>query len=158
VPTVVENVEDLAGLVGADFGTTDWVEVDQSSINCFARTTHDEQWLHVDPERASRGPFGAPIAHGYFTLALCSHFRDELIDVRGAGMIVNYGLDRVRFPSPVLVGSRVRASGVLISAEQQADCIQVVFRLTIKVDGSSKPVCIADQVTRFYPPSSADSC
>ena len=107
----------LLDAVGQDLGTTDWLEIDQERINAFAIATGDEQWIHVDPERAGAGPFGGTIAHGYLTLSLVPFFTAQLFDVRAVQMAINYGLDRVRFLQPVRSGSRVRASGSISSAE-----------------------------------------
>jgi acyl dehydratase len=154
MPTIVERPQELPQLVGAELGVTGWVAVEQEAVSTFGRVTRDEQWIHVDPARAADGPFGTTIAHGYFTLSLCSAFVNELLIVRGAGMIVNYGLDRVRFPGPVAVGSRLRARGELLAAEDRGDVVQTTVRLTFEDDGGGdKPVCVADQLSRFYPPS-----
>jgi len=149
--TVIASTRDLLAAKGRDLGTTDWVEVDQASIDTFARITHDEQWIHVDRGRAATGPFGGTIAHGFFTLSLCSHFFEQLLTVQGIDMVINYGLDRVRFPSPLRVGSRVRAHGVLVEVDERGDAVQTVTRLTIEAAGATKPTCVADQVSRFYP-------
>ncbi|MEO3825818.1 MaoC family dehydratase [Actinomadura sp. B10D3] len=149
--TVVSTAHDLLALVGQDLGETEWVPVDQESIDVFARVTRDEQWIHVDPVRAADGPFGTTIAHGFFTLSLCSHFFDELLVVGDTAMVVNYGLDRVRFPSPLSVGARIRAGGTLIRVDERGGPVQTVTRITIEADASTKPVCVAELVSRFYP-------
>ena len=153
--TTVAHPDELLERVGCELGTTGDVRLTQEAVDAFARITLDEQWIHVDPERAAAGPFGVPIVHGFLTLSLCSYFLGELIDVRGAGMVINYGLDRVRFPSPLAVGTAVRASGVLQSAERVRGGVQAVTRITISTDGAAKPTCVADQVSRYY--ASAES-
>lgn len=149
--TIVRSIDELPALVGEELGLTAWVDVEQAAIDAFGRVTLDEQWIHVDPQRSAEGAFGGTIAHGFFTLSLCSHFLDELLVVGGTRMVVNVGLDRVRFPSPVHVGSRVAARGTLLAAERRGDAVQTVTRLTITSDGAAKPACVADQVSRFYP-------
>jgi acyl dehydratase len=149
--TVVNGVDELLALAGEELGVTGWVVVDQAAVSAFAAVTRDEQWIHVDAGRAADGAFGTTIAHGFFTLSLCSHFFGELLTVLDAGMVINYGLDRVRFPGPVPIGSRVRARGTLIGAEARPDgAVQTVTRLTIEREDATKPVCVADQVSRFH--------
>jgi acyl dehydratase len=126
------------------------VTVDQPRINLFADATDDHQWIHVDPVRAKDGPFGAPIAHGFLTLSLASRFLPQLIDVK-MKMGVNYGLDKVRFPAPVKVGQRIRGSGVIVALETAKDgSLQSTLRLTVEIEGSAKPACIADTISRYY--------
>lgn len=137
--------------VGADLGHTPWLTVDQSRIDRFADATDDHQWIHVDPARAAAGPFGAPIAHGFLTLSLIARFLPELVRYEGLRMGLNYGCDKVRFPSPVRVGSRIRGHGLVLSAQPLPDGgVHVVTRLTVEIDGSAKPACVADAVTRLY--------
>jgi acyl dehydratase len=136
--------------VGTDLGASSWVEIDQSRIDTFATATGDHQWIHVDPERAKDGPFGTTIAHGYLTLSLLIPMWSELLDVVEVSTKVNYGLDKVRFPAPVPVGSKVRATATLASVEQIAGGVQVVVDAVIERDGGTKPVCIARPVFRFY--------
>jgi acyl dehydratase len=112
--------------------------------------TEDRQWIHVDAERAASGPFGATIGHGYLTLSLCAFFMQELLDVRDISMAVNYGLDRVRFPSPVPVGSQLYAEGELLEVTDVAGGVQAKFRLTVARPGSDKPACVADVLVRYY--------
>ncbi|MGH3663969.1 MAG: MaoC family dehydratase [Micromonosporaceae bacterium] len=149
--TLVSNPDDLLNMAGRDLGVTSWVGVDQNAIDTFAQVTLDQQWIHIDPERSASGPFGVTIAHGFFTLSLCSHFFGELLTVHNVAMVINYGLDRVRFPSPLTVGSRVRAHGALQEAAARADAVQTVTRLTVQAEGAEKPTCVADLVSRFYP-------
>jgi acyl dehydratase len=155
--TTVDSPAALLDLVGTDLGTTDWVEVTQDRIGLFADATGDHQWIHVDVERATaESPFGGPIAHGYLTLSMVNLFLPELLRVDGASMGVNVGLEKVRFPSPVPAGARVRARGGIVAASEEKGGVQVVVRVTVEVedaDGgvSGKPACVADTVSRFFP-------
>jgi acyl dehydratase len=145
------GVADLEEAIGREAGPTEWFTMDQARINGFADDTEDHQWIHVDPERAAAGPFGATVAHGYLTLSLVSHFMSQLRRIDGAGMGVNYGLNKVRFPAPVRVGARIRARATLISLDRVGDnAVQVVNRVTIEVEGGEKPACVADVVSRYY--------
>ena len=142
--------DDLLELVGTELGPTDWMEVGQDRIDLFADATGDHQWIHVDVERATtESPFGGPVAHGYLTLALVNLFLPELITVAEFSAGLNVGLDRVRFPSPVPAGSRIRASGEVVSAEEVKGGVQVVVRVTVEVEGQERPACVADTVSRF---------
>ena len=155
--TTVDTPAALLDLVGADLGTTDWVEVTQDRIGLFADATGDHQWIHVDVKRATaESPFGGPIAHGYLTLSMVNLFLPELLQVDGASMGVNVGLEKVRFPSPVPAGARVRARGEIVAASEEKGGVQVVVRVTVEAedddDGvSGKPACVADTVSRFFP-------
>lgn len=142
---------DLAGVAGADLGSTAWMTVEQTRIDQFADATDDHQWIHVDPEKAAEGPFGATIAHGYLTLALVNRFLPELITVTETSMGVNYGCERVRFPSPVQAGSRIRGTGQVISVEEVSGGLQVVVRVNVEIDGGDRPACVVDTISRFYP-------
>jgi acyl dehydratase len=133
--------------VGAVLGPTEWVAIDQSRIDAFAAATDDPQWIHVDPVRAAAGPFGTTIAHGYLTLALLPAFLAEVLDT-GAGLTVNYGLNRVRFPAPVPVGSRLRARFEVLGAEDVPGGVQLTLAATVERDGGEKPVCAAEAVYR----------
>ena len=146
---VFRSVEDLTAAVGAQLGPTDWVAVEQSRVDAFADATGDHQWIHVDVERAKAGPFGGTIAHGYLTLSLCSLFLPQLMRVEMSGMGINYGLDRVRFPAPVRVGSRIRAVGEIASVTAVPGGVQVVVRVTVEVEGGARPACVADTISRF---------
>lgn len=148
-PTVL-HVTELAERAGTALGHSSWRQITQDAVTTFARLTGDEQWIHVDAERAATGPFGATIAHGYFTLALSTRLLDEVVTVEGAAMVLNYGSDRVRYPAPVPVGSRVRALVELASAAGIPGGVQATFRLTFEVDGQRKPGCVADIVYRYY--------
>ena len=142
---------DLAGVAGADLGSTAWMTVEQTRIDQFADATDDHQWIHVDPDKAAEGPFGATIAHGYLTLALVNRFLPELITVTETSMGVNYGCERVRFPSPVQVGSRIRGTGQVISVDEVSGGLQVVVRVNVEIDGGDRPACVVDTISRFYP-------
>jgi acyl dehydratase len=148
-PTVVQ-MSDLAERAGSILGHSSWRTITQDDVTAFARLTGDEQWIHVDLERAAAGPFGTTIAHGYFTLALSTEFLYEVVRVEGAGMILNYGSDRVRYPSPVPVGSRIRARIELPAVMPVPGGVQVTFRLTYEVEGQRKPGCVADILFRYY--------
>jgi len=139
----------LLDAVGHDLGATDWFEIDQERINAFAIATGDEQWIHVDPERAAAGPFGGTIAHGYLTLSLVPFFTAQLFDVLDVQMAINYGLDRVRFLQPVRSGSRVRASGSISSAEAAGRGVRIGVKITIEIDGEAKPALVADTIALF---------
>lgn len=147
--TVLESLDDLAGLVGADLGSSPWFEIDQGRIDTFADATDDHQWIHVDPHRAKDGPFGTPIAHGYLTLSLLIPMFSELLDVRDVTTKVNYGLNKVRFPSPVPVGSKLRARATLASLDEVPGGVQLTVDIVIERDGSDKPACIAQMLARF---------
>jgi acyl dehydratase len=147
----VEKPSDLLDqAAGLDLGTSSWLEVTQDDVNMFAEATRDHQWIHVDPERAAAGPFGTTIAHGYMTLALVIPLWSELLVVENVGMAVNYGLNRLRFPAPVPVGSRVRLAGQLASASEVKGGIEVIADLTMEIEDSEKPALVAEAVYRFY--------
>jgi acyl dehydratase len=148
-PTVFASPADLAAAVGAELGVSDWLAIDQDRIDRFADATGDHQWIHVDPERAAAGPFGTTIAHGYLTLSLVNHFLPEIIEVRGLSMGINYGTEKVRFPAPVPVGSRVRGRGVLTEVKEIAGGAQATITVTVEVDGGDKPGCVVATVSRF---------
>ena len=141
----------LLGAPGDVLGPTDWLEMTQERIDMFADATGDHQWIHVDPERAKDGPFGATIAHGYLTLSLANLFLPQLMSVENTSMGVNYGCEKVRFPAPVPVGSRLRGSGEVISAEEVKGGVQVVVRVTVEIEGSDRPACVVDTISRFFP-------
>ncbi|WP_122614712.1 MaoC family dehydratase [Streptomyces sp. Tu 4128] len=139
----------LASAAGTHVGTGEWFTVEQHRIDQFADATGDHQWIHIDPARAASGPFGTTIAHGYLTLSLLPALVKEVYRTEGVAMAVNYGLNRVRFINPVRVGSRIRASVDLISAEPVAGGCQVVSRVTVEIDGAEKPACVAETVARI---------
>ncbi len=147
---VFEKATDLQPLVGQVIGESDWVTIDQQRINLFADATGDHQWIHVDPEKAAKGPFGTPIAHGFLTLSLIPDLAAKAMRVNDTRMGVNYGLNRVRFPAPVPVDSRVRAVVKLVAYEPIEGGAQVTTEVTIEREGSPKPVCVAETVARRY--------
>jgi acyl dehydratase len=155
--TTTVHLSDLPSLVGQQVAESDWIRITQEMVDLFADATLDHQWIHVDPERAAKGPFGTTIAHGYLTLSLIPHLVGGSMNVQGVGMGVNYGLNRCRFPSPVPVGSRVRARAELIGVEQlEGGAVQTTTRVTITAEGADKPACVAETVSRYYPaPESA---
>ncbi len=144
------SVDALREAIGKDLGYSDWITIDQARINQFADATGDHQWIHVDPERAAQGPFKTTIAHGYLTLSLLPVLTTGLVRVDGVRMGVNYGVNKVRFPAPVPVDSRVRARVEIVSVEDVGGGVQVTSRVTIERDGGDKPVCVAESVARFY--------
>ena len=148
--TVFENGDAILAAVGQKLGSSEWLTITQERVNLFADATDDHQWIHVDPVRAKDGPFGAAIAHGYLTLSLVSRFLPQIVQVR-MKMGVNYGSDKVRFPNAVKVGARVRGSGELIAAEKTKDGgVQATIRVTVEIEGESRPGCVADTISRYY--------
>lgn len=141
---IFENVESFTAAVGEDLGHSNWLDVDQQRINTFADATGDQQWIHVDPARAAAGPFGSTIAHGYLTLSLLPVLLKQIYLVENVAMAVNYGTNRVRFPSPVPVGSRIRATARLLSATPIAIGQQFTIQATIECEGSDKPACVVE--------------
>lgn len=149
--TTTVDYADVAGLAGTDLGATDWTEVTQERVNLFADATDDHQWIHVNPERATaESPFGGPIAHGFLSLSLTVKFWSELFDVTGVTTRVNYGLDKVRFVSPVKVGSRIRGRAVIAEVTEVAGGYQFAVDQTIEIDGADKPAVVARGLYRFY--------
>jgi acyl dehydratase len=144
------SADDLRATVGQHLGYSDWHVVDQERIDKFADATGDHQWIHVNPEMAKQGPFGTTIAHGYLTLSLIPWLMGEVVAYEGVKMGVNYGCNKVRFPAPVKVDSKVRAGAELIEAEDVAGGVQIVNRVTIEVEGAEKPSCVAETVSRLY--------
>ena len=144
------TMAELPGLVGTALGTSAWVEVTQEQVNLFADATGDHQWIHVDVERAKAGPFGAPIAHGYLTLSLLVPLVAQVLTISDAKMGVNYGLNKVRFPAPVPVGSKLRLTATLKDVEEVTGGLQLTVAAVIEAEGVPKPVCIAEWVTRQY--------
>ncbi len=152
--TIFENPRDLLGKEGTKLDTAEWLTIDQSRIDAFADCTGDHQWIHVDPVRAKDGPFGATIAHGYLTLALVNLFMPQIIEVRRFSAGVNVGMDKTRFLSPVIVGSRIRGSGEIVSVEEvKGGAIQAVIRVTVEIEGQDKPACVVDTINRYFPES-----
>jgi acyl dehydratase len=148
--TKIDGIPDLKERVGQHLGYSDWHEVTQEQVNLFADATGDHQWIHVDVERAQAGPFGGPIAHGYLTLSLTPALLDEILRVSGVSMGINYGLNRLRFPSPVPVGSKVRAGVKLAGVEDVQGGAQATLEVTFEVEGASKPACVAEVLFRYY--------
>ncbi len=147
-----QTLGELAGCVGQVVAVSDWLTVTQAQVNQFAEATGDHQWIHIDVEKARAGPFGGPIAHGFLTLSLLPKIFESAIEVVQSRMGVNYGLNRVRFMSPVLVGSRLRGHMKLLGAESIADDgVQMTWETTIELEGSAKPACVAESVVRRYP-------
>jgi acyl dehydratase len=150
--TVTANgLDELKALAGTDLGHTGWLEMTQERVDTFADATNDHQWIHVDPERAAAGPFGTTIAHGFLTLSLVIPLFNELMEVRDLSMTINYGLNKVRFPAPVPVGSKIRLAGQLGAVEDAGvNAVQAVVDFTIELEGSAKPACVAQGVYRYY--------
>jgi acyl dehydratase len=146
----VNGIDELKKLAGSDLGTSEWIEVTQERINTFADATGDHQWIHVDPEKAAAGPFGAPIAHGYLTLSLFIPLFTELLDVQGVTTKVNYGLNKVRFPSPVKVGSRIRLVAKLTDVEEVPGGVQITVDGAVEIEGGAKPAAVLQSLSRFY--------
>jgi acyl dehydratase len=146
----VNGLDELKALAGKDLGHSSWLEITQERVNLFADATGDHQWIHVDVDRAKAGPFGAPIAHGYLTLSLVIPLFGEILKVDGVRMGVNYGLEKVRFPSPVPVGSKIRLNATVVSVEDVAGGTQSTFDFTVEIDGVAKPACVARTVYRQY--------
>jgi acyl dehydratase len=150
--TIIAHPRDLLGKEGLDLGVTDWRIIDQARIDLFADATGDHQWIHVDPVRAKDGPFGSTIAHGYLTLSLVNIFLPQLIDVRRFSAGINIGADGLRFLSPVPAGSRIRGKGEIVKVEEvKAGAIQSTVRVTVEIEGGSKPACIVDTISRYIP-------
>ena len=149
--TTTTTMAELPGLVGTELGTSDWFEVTQERVNKFADATDDHQWIHIDVERAKKeSPYGGPIAHGYLTLSLVVPLAAQVLTVTDVAMGVNYGLNKVRFPAPVPVGSKVRASVTLTAVDEVAGGLQLTQTVAIEREGGDKPVCIAEWVVRQY--------
>lgn len=142
---------DLEGLVGQEVGVSGWHQITQEQVNKFADATGDHQWIHVDVERAKDGPFGGTIVHGYLTMSLVNYFLPQLIEVRGFAHAVNVGADRLRFLSPVKVGSRIRGVGEIVSVEEVKGAIQSVVRVTVEIEGQDRPACVLDTISRYFP-------
>lgn len=149
-PRVFGSLDELRAAVGEELGHSDWLEVDQKRIDLFAEATGDHQWIHVDQEKAKSGPFGTTIAHGYLTLSLLPALVPQLMRVDNVKMGINYGSNKVRFPSPVPVGSRVRATAKVAEVTEVAGGVQLVTAVTVEREGGDKPVLVAETVTRFY--------
>ena len=150
MPTTFHTLDELRGATGRHLGWTEWVDITQDRVDLFADATGDHQWIHVDVERATaESPFGGPIAHGYLTLALSNLFLPELLAVPGASAGVNYGTGKVRFPSPVPVGARVRGGAVITAVDEIAGGLQTTITITIQVEGQDKPACVIESLSRW---------
>jgi acyl dehydratase len=147
---VFNGADELKAAVGEQLGTSDWVTVEQKQIDTFAEATGDHQWIHVDAEKAKDGPFGGTIAHGYLTLSLLPVFSAQVYKVENVKMGINYGLNKVRFTSPVPVNSRLRGSFELLEVSEVKDALQVVNKVTVEIEGNERPACVAEWVTRVY--------
>lgn len=148
----IASLVEVPALVGQEVAVSDWITITQEQVNLFAEATGDHQWIHVDVEKAKAGPFGAPIAHGFLTLSLLPRFFESAIAIGGTRMGVNYGLNKVRFTSPVPVGSRLRARMTLLACEAiDNNGVQMTWKVSIEREGVDKPVCVAESITRRYP-------
>jgi acyl dehydratase len=145
------GVDHVLDSVGTPLGQTDWLEISQQQVNTFADATGDHQWIHVDVERAAKGPFGGTIAHGYLTLSLIARFGPELFRVEGVSASLNYGVNKVRFPAPVPVGSKIRASATISSAQRTEAGVQVSLQWVIEIENNPKPACVAETVVLLVP-------
>jgi len=148
--TTVKDLGEFKDLVGQQVGYSDWVTIDQDRINRFAEATNDHQWIHVDPERAAKGPFGKAIAHGYLTLSLIPGLLGSVLRVEGISMGINYGCNKVRFPSPVPVDSELRMGVTVTDVKEVGDAVQVVMEMVLQVRDAAKPSCVAEVVYRYY--------
>eukprot|EP01036_Dinobryon_divergens_P036794 gene36794-47977_t len=149
---IFRSYSEVSTCVGQEVAVTDWITITQEQVNLFAQATGDHQWIHVDPEKAAKGPFGGPIAHGFLTLSLIPKFFESSFDIVGSRMGVNYGLNKVRFTAPVPVGSRLRAHLLLLAALPiDNNGVQMTWEVTVEREGSDKPVCVAESLVRRYP-------
>jgi acyl dehydratase len=148
--TTITGLDELKRHEGEDLGTSDWHEVTQKDVDAFADVTGDHQWIHVDPERAKDTPFGGTIAHGYYTLSLAPRFSEQILTLEGFAFGINYGLNKVRFPAPLPVGSRVRMHAKVASVEPIPGGAQLALELTFEHEGGEKPVCVAETLARVY--------
>ena len=147
--TTAKGISGLKELLGQHLGYSDYMEITQERVNLFADATGDHQWIHVDVERAKDGPFGGPIAHGFLTLSLSNLFLPQLLAVPGASAGINYGTGKVRFPSPVPVGSRIRAGAEIVAVDEIAGGVQTTITITIEVEGTDKPACVIESLSRW---------
>ncbi|WTW98097.1 MaoC family dehydratase [Streptomycetaceae bacterium NBC_01309] len=147
--TTFTDLQQIKDALGKHLGYSEWLEVTQDRINLFADATGDHQWIHVDVEKAKEGPFGAPIAHGYLTLSLSNLFLPQIVEVQNISMGVNYGVDKIRFPNPVRVNQRVRGGAEIAAVSDVAGGIQVTIKITVEIEGETKPACIIESLTRY---------
>jgi acyl dehydratase len=153
-----DGVDALAAAAGEHLGYSGWVEIDQRRVDTFADATDDHQWIHVDPQRAADGPCGGTVAHGYLTLSLVPRFVADVIRIDGLTMRLNYGLNKVRFPAPVRVGSRVRGGVAIVWVTREESTAQLVLRTTVEIEGGDKPACVAETVTVLVPRPRSEVC
>ncbi|MFB6718820.1 MaoC family dehydratase [Kribbella sp. NPDC056345] len=151
MPKSFTGVDEVVNAVGTTLGESEWLEITQEQVNQFAEATGDHQWIHVDVERAAKGPYGGTIAHGYLTLSLIARFGDELFSVSGVTAKLNYGVNKVRFPTPVPVGARVRAGASIANTAETPAGVQVSLNWVIELEGSTKPACVAETVVLLVP-------
>ena len=144
----VNGIDEVRALAGQDLGHSAWREVTQEEVNLFADATGDHQWIHVDPERAKDGPYGRTIAHGYFTISLAPVLLNDIVDLQGVGTRINYGINKLRFPAPLPVGTRVRLAAKVQGIEEVAGGVQLTYAMTFEVEGQDKPACAAEVVYR----------
>ena len=149
-PYVIDGIPGLLERAGSPLGTSRWVTVDQEMVTAFAEVSSDRQWIHIDPERAGQSPYGTTIVHGFFTLSLSTHLLDDIFSVKGVAMTLNYGLNRVRFPSPVRANSLVRARFRLQTVRKTADATEAVFSVLVEEQGVTKPCCAAEWIVRYF--------
>ena len=146
---IFNGLDEFVAAKGSELGPTEWLEITQERVNLFADATDDHQWIHVDPEKAAGGPFGGTIAHGLLTLSLLPHFTHQLYRVDKIAMAINYGYNKVRFITPVRVGSKVRASAVIADVAQLDGAVQATMTVTVEIEGSDKPAAVAESIVRF---------
>ncbi|MDF3338723.1 MaoC family dehydratase [Mycolicibacterium septicum] len=146
---IFNGLDEFVAAKGSELGPTEWLEITQERVNLFADATDDHQWIHVDPEKAAGGPFGGTIAHGLLTLSLLPHFTHQLYRVDNIAMAINYGYNKVRFITPVRVGSKVRASAVIADVAQLDGAVQATMTVTVEIEGSDKPAAVAESIVRF---------
>jgi acyl dehydratase len=146
---VFQDLTEFAAARGSQFGPTEWFQVDQERVNLFAEATDDHQWIHVDPERAKAGPFGATIAHGLLTLSLLPYFSQRLYRVDNVKLAVNYGYNKVRFITPVKVGAKIRARGEITAVDQLEGAVQATTTITVEIEDSAKPAAVAESIVRY---------
>lgn len=147
--TTLRGIDAVRSALGTHLGYSDWLEITQDRIDVFADATGDHQWIHVNVDKAKNGPFGAPIAHGYLTMSLSNMFLPQIVEVTDVSMGINYGTDSVRFPAPVVVGTRIRAGAELIAVTDITNGVQTTIRITIETDGGKKPNCVIDSLSRW---------
>ncbi|RJP75036.1 MAG: MaoC family dehydratase [Candidatus Abyssobacteria bacterium SURF_17] len=149
--TVIKGIEGLKAMKGKEVGVSDWHTVTQEEINTFAKATHDHQWIHIDPERCKReSPWGQTIAHGYYTISLAPYLLGQMLSVEGVQMGINYGINKLRFPTPLKVGRKVRARAELMEVEDIANGVQATLKMTFEAEGEEKPSCVAEVIYRYY--------